>query len=91
MKIKNLLIILSSLFLSFAAFAGGHKYSGPDLTGQKVVMFGPWLSPEQETMREVGAIFEKATGATFEYGGSCLLYTSPSPRDKSSSRMPSSA
>ena len=70
MKIKNLLIILSSLFLSFAAFAGGHKYSGPDLTGQKVVMFGPWLSPEQETMREVGAIFEKATGATFEYGGS---------------------
>ena len=70
MKIKNLLIILSSLFLSFTAYAGGHKYSGPDLTGQKVVMFGPWLSPEQETMREVGAIFEKATGATFEYGGS---------------------
>ena len=33
-------------------------------------MFGPWLSPEQEIMREVGAIFEKATGATFEYGGS---------------------
>ena len=26
-----------------------------------------------------------------EYGGACLLYTSPSPRDKSSSRMPSSA
>ena len=35
MKIKNLLIILSSLFLSFSAYAGGHKYSGPDLTGQK--------------------------------------------------------
>ena len=70
MKIKNLFIILSSLFLSFSAYAGGHEYSGPDLTGQKVVMFGPWLSPEQETMREVGAIFEKATGATFEYGGS---------------------
>ena len=33
-------------------------------------MFGPWLSPEQEIMREGGAIFEKATGATFEYGGS---------------------
>ena len=26
-----------------------------------------------------------------EYVDSCLLYTSPSPRDKSSSRMPSSA
>ena len=26
-----------------------------------------------------------------EYSGSCLLYTSPSPRDKRQSRMPSSA
>ena len=25
------------------------------------------------------------------YGGDCLLYTSPSPRDKRQSRMPSSA
>ena len=66
---KFLLAIFSSFFLSFSAFAGGH-YTGPDLSGQKVVMFGPWLSPEQEIMREVGAIFEKATGATFEYGGS---------------------
>ena len=67
---KILLASLSSLFISLSAFAGGHLYSGPDLSGQKVVMFGPWLSPEQEIMREVGAIFEKATGATFEYGGS---------------------
>ena len=61
---KFLLAAFSSFFISISAFAGGH-YTGPDLTGQKVVMFGPWLSPEQETMREVGAIFEKATGATF--------------------------
>ncbi|MDC3056327.1 extracellular solute-binding protein, partial [Pelagibacteraceae bacterium] len=67
---KILLISFSSFIFSFSAYAGGHKYSGPDLSGQKVVMFGPWLSPEQEIMREVGAIFEKATGATFEYGGS---------------------
>ena len=66
---KILLATFSSFFISFSAFAGEH-YTGPDLTGQKVVMFGPWLSPEQEIMREVGAIFEKATGATFEYGGS---------------------
>ena len=62
-SIKSLIVFVSSLFLSFSAFAGGHAYTGPDLTGQKVVMFGPWLSPEQEIMREVGAIFEKATGA----------------------------
>ena len=67
--IKVLLATLTSLIFSFSANAGGH-YTGPDLSGQKVVMFGPWLSPEQEIMREVGAIFEKATGATFEYGGS---------------------
>ena len=66
---KIFLAVLSSFFFSFSALAGGH-YTGPDLSGQKVVMFGPWLSPEQEIMREVGAIFEKATGATFEYGGS---------------------
>ena len=29
--------------------------------------------------------------ATYEYVTSCLLYTSPSPRDLSTSRMPSSA
>ena len=28
---------------------------------------------------------------TFKVGGNCLLYTSPSPRDLSTSRMPSSA
>ena len=68
---KLILAAFSSFFISFSAFGGGH-YTGPDLTGQKVVMFGPWLSPEQEIMREVGAIFEKATGATFEYGLSLI-------------------
>ena len=34
------------------------------------------------------AEFMKATNATFKF---CLLYTSPSPRDLSTSRMPSSA
>ena len=67
--IKILLATFSSVVISFSASAGGH-YTGPDLTGQKVVMFGPWLAPEDDNMREVGAIFEKATGATFEYGGS---------------------
>ena len=30
-------------------------------------------------------------GVALEFGGNCLLYTSPSPRDLSTSRMPSSA
>ena len=32
-----------------------------------------------------------ATGRTIALSGDCLLYTSPSPRDLSTSRMPSSA
>ena len=35
---------------------------------------------------------DKKLGRVFvDLGGSCLLYTSPSPRDKRQSRMPSSA
>ena len=33
----------------------------------------------------------KALGVSADYKGACLLYTSPSPRDLSTSRMPSSA
>ena len=62
-------LMASILLLNVSANAGGH-YTGPDLSGQKATMFGPWLAPEDGTMREVGAIFEKATGASFEYGGS---------------------
>ena len=34
---------------------------------------------------------EKRTNRLKKYGRSCLLYTSPSPRDRTRSRMPSSA
>ena len=64
-----LLFFTSFLFLNFGVNAGGH-YTGPDLSGQKVTMFAPWLAPEDATMREVMDIFAKATGAEVEYGGS---------------------
>ena len=35
--------------------------------------------------------FEHGPDRSFAVNSPCLLYTSPSPRDKSSSRMPSSA
>ena len=34
---------------------------------------------------------EKKRGLTIDLGFACLLYTSPSPRDPKTSRMPSSA
>ena len=64
-----LVILTSTFFLNTSANAGGH-YTGPDLSGQKVTISGPWLAPEDGYMREIASIFEKATGATVEYGGS---------------------
>ena len=70
---KILIYFIALLAISIlplkSAFSGGH-YSGPDLSGQKVVIFGPWMAPEDESFRDVVSIFEKATGATVEYGGS---------------------
>ena len=43
-----------------------------------------------EEKREYAACFV-GSGAGDGLGGACLLYTSPSPRDKRQSRMPSSA
>ena len=40
---------------------------------------------------DVYSIIDLATGNDPNASGSCLLYTSPSPRDLSTSRMPSSA
>ena len=62
------LIVIAILPIK-ATFAGGH-YTGPDLSGQKVVVFGSWMAPQDDDFRDVVSIFEKATGATVEYGGS---------------------
>ena len=70
---KKIFIYVMSLFaLSLLNFnvANSASYSGPDLSGQKVKIFGPWLAPEDESFRDVLSIFEKATGASVEYGGS---------------------
>ena len=40
---------------------------------------------------EVAYTKEEARDAAHRIGGTCLLYTSPSPRDRQKSRMPSSA
>ena len=50
-----------------------------------------WFSAQKKGYSGV-AIFSKQKPNHVEYGsGICLLYTSPSPRDLSTSRMPSSA
>ena len=70
MRINRILIVLSIIILPFtSAFAGGH-YSGPDLSGQKITISGPWLAPQDDQFRKVIKAFTDATGAVVEYGGS---------------------
>ena len=59
-----------------------------DFTKTEVAVFPPFTD-----IRSVQTLVE-GDKLSIEYGGqdlSCLLYTSPSPRDRQKSRMPSSA
>ncbi len=51
---------------AYAAYAE----SAPDLSGQTVTVFGPWLSPEDDIFRSAIAYFTEATGAEVTYTGS---------------------
>ena len=44
--------------------------NAPDLSGQSVTVFGPWLNPEDEIFSSALAYFEEATGADVTYTGS---------------------
>jgi alpha-glucoside transport system substrate-binding protein len=44
--------------------------SAPDLSGQTVTVFGPWLSPENTYFQNALSYFEAATGAKAVYTGS---------------------
>ncbi len=50
----------------YSAWADG----APDLNGQTVTVFGPWLAPEDEYLRNMLAYFTDATGAEVIYTGS---------------------
>ena len=47
-----------------------YKANAPDLSGQTVTIFGPWLAPEDEIFRSAIAYFADATGAEVTYTGS---------------------
>lgn len=44
--------------------------NAPDLSGQDVTIFGPWLAPEDDIFRSMVAYFADATGANVTYTGS---------------------
>ena len=72
LKIKKFILAITLLVFptSIIAGSGHYHYDGPDISGAKVKIFGPWLAPEDESFRDVLSIFEKETGASVEYGGS---------------------
>ena len=67
---------------------GNHESVGYD------GMFQSMQAGMEQALHAAGLKKEDITGACFGVAGydwTCLLYTSPSPRDRSVSRMPSSA
>ena len=72
----------------------GHNGAGKS-TMLDALSFGLFGKPHRKIMKSqlVNSINQRQAVVEVEFsiGKSCLLYTSPSPRDKSSSRMPSSA
>ena len=73
----------------------GKKFSDVAKAGMGVIPGGIQLKKTYEGAKSVleGGSYDKAGRKQFEQGESkaCLLYTSPSPRDRTRSRMPSSA
>ena len=47
--------------------------------------------PQTDKPQPVNLILDTDLGPDYDDVGACLLYTSPSPRDRQKSRMPSSA
>ena len=69
--------------------AFGIKFEGRHEAAQNVGRWFRWVEEGAEVFMQKWHKGEKE--ATTERHRTCLLYTSPSPRDKRQSRMPSSA
>ena len=83
---KTLAVAISAALVSSAAVAAGHlpfskddnrfswdslaKFESMDLSGQEIRFDGPWISGDEENLKNVLAYFEEATGAKVQYNGS---------------------
>ena len=61
------------------------------LNAIKTMMSNDQLNSEQRLPKDIIELTKPIDEKIHESDSSCLLYTSPSPRDLSTSRMPSSA
>ena len=76
------------------AYGGIQAVKGVDFEvheGELVSLIGSNGAGKTTTMKAITGILPINDGDIEYLGKSCLLYTSPSPRDRTRSRMPSSA
>ena len=66
----------------------GHESAGAIKDNYRKAVTAVLLENQERFMREERGMINEAGGSA---GNLCLLYTSPSPRDRQKSRMPSSA
>src|SRR5665811_1566902 len=88
------LAVLESLYIALLGLACALLQRGPSLGGagrvRPLVVASAWVA--QEALRDTTPFGGFPWGRlAFSQADSCLLYTSPSPRDRTRSRMPSSA
>ena len=78
-------------------FGVASRHVGGEVEVQQFVVKGSVIGDDGGRCRAYGENLQEAYTVEVELGlenggvGACLLYTSPSPRDKRQSRMPSSA
>ena len=91
---KKFILFTVCLFLSFTAYSQITSTQNGDWSATSTWAGGsvPGASDAVVIAHDVScASTQSAASLTVNSGKTCLLYTSPSPRDLSTSRMPSSA
>ena len=78
-------------------YAGGQRHAVPSLLAADALADGQWGLSDSNPLTVIGTDMSNAYGKQYRSVSLrglmkvCLLYTSPSPRDRTRSRMPSSA
>ena len=82
---KRILFFITVFFL--LASVNAQEQEVPDVPEVPAI----YNDKENEKVIKVEIVNDSSLDAAFPKGKNCLLYTSPSPRDPKTSRMPSSA
>ena len=91
---KYLTLFLTALMVAVLAAQCAPAAKPEVTTESKLPLFyGAFATPIEEPWDGVihSALLQAASEGKIKYEYTCLLYTSPSPRDRTRSRMPSSA